>query len=149
MSDVLTVVTLLVALAAAAAALMTLREVRRLHGTISDRSQEADGTGRRDHRGAPPHRSPRAPTHPGDRRRPVLAVRAGADGATMPSTQGWAASPMVLRQLAEQVTQHQPDLVVELGGGGSSVLLGRLLTMQGHGRVVSIDHDPDVRRAHA
>ncbi len=142
MSDLLIVVTLLVALAAAATALLTLREVRRLRATISDDSQDpaarAEGiikslraTVRREHRHT----------------RAVIdglfsLSGLSADGATMPTTQGWAASPMVLRQLAEQVIEHRPDLVVELGGGGSSVLLGRLLKMQGHGRVVSIDHDP-------
>jgi len=43
--------------------------------------------------------------------------------------------------LARQVALCRPNVVVELGSGVSTVLVGKLLQDQGHGRVYSLDHD--------
>jgi predicted O-methyltransferase YrrM len=150
MTTTLIVLVLLLSLASAALVVLLLREVRRLRADVREvddpaaRLAEAVATLREAN--LRQHRETRATTD-------ALFSLAGLGptGATQPSTQGWSASPMVLRQLAEQVAEHAPSLVVEIGGGGSSVLLGRLLRKQGHGRVVSLEHDPsfaDITRAH-
>jgi hypothetical protein len=43
--------------------------------------------------------------------------------------------------LARQVAVRRPNVVVELGSGVSTVLVGKLLQDQGHGRIYSLDHD--------
>jgi predicted O-methyltransferase YrrM len=43
--------------------------------------------------------------------------------------------------LARQVALSRPDVVVELGSGVSTILVGKLLQDQGHGRIYSLDHD--------
>jgi len=43
--------------------------------------------------------------------------------------------------LARQVALCRPNVVVELGSGVSTVLVGKLLQDQGHGRIYSLDHD--------
>ncbi|HYH35488.1 MAG TPA: class I SAM-dependent methyltransferase [Nocardioides sp.] len=154
MTTFLLLLVLLVAAVGTALGVVLLREVRRLTGRVESaesgvrdlRQQLARATRTLRHHNKRQHRETRAVTDG-----LVGLTGLGPDGATLPSTQGWSASPMVLRQLAEQVTERRPELVVELGGGGSSVLLGRLLRAQGHGRVVSIEHDAafaEVTRAH-
>jgi predicted O-methyltransferase YrrM len=150
-TTVILLLPLLAVVATAAVALLALREVRRARAEAAAGRAEAAGaletgldTLRQQVRVQ--HQQTRAVV---DALHSLSGL--GADGSTHPSTQGWSASPMVLRQLAEQVAEVEPDLVVELGGGGSSVLLGRLLRRQGHGRVVSLEHDPayaEVTRAH-
>jgi len=44
--------------------------------------------------------------------------------------------------LARQVALRKPKLVVELGSGVSTILVGTMLRAQGFGRLVSLDHDP-------
>jgi predicted O-methyltransferase YrrM len=44
--------------------------------------------------------------------------------------------------LARQVALRRPKLVVELGSGVSTILVGCLLRDQGGGRLISLDHDP-------
>jgi predicted O-methyltransferase YrrM len=62
---------------------------------------------------------------------------------TMPSTQGWAASPLTVSALVREVLDTRPALVVEAGSGGSSVWVGYCLERNGGGRCVSLDHDAD------
>ncbi|RYU14506.1 class I SAM-dependent methyltransferase [Nocardioides iriomotensis] len=62
---------------------------------------------------------------------------------TMPSTQGWAASPLTVSALVREVLETRPQLVVEAGSGGSSVWVGYCLERNGGGRCVSLDHDAD------
>ena len=62
---------------------------------------------------------------------------------TMPSTQGWAASPLTVSTLVREVLDTRPQLVVEAGSGGSSVWVGYCLERNGGGRCVSLDHDAD------
>lgn len=59
----------------------------------------------------------------------------------MPSLRDWAASPDVLRWLAEHVLSHRPELVVECGSGASSLILGYAVQKAGRGRVVALEHD--------
>ncbi|MGA9749912.1 MAG: class I SAM-dependent methyltransferase [Nocardioides sp.] len=62
---------------------------------------------------------------------------------TMPSTQGWAASPLTISSLVREVLETSPSLVVEAGSGGSSVWVGYCLERLGHGRCISLDHDEE------
>lgn len=62
---------------------------------------------------------------------------------TMPSTQGWAASPITISALVREIIDTKPSLVVEVGSGGSSVWVGYCLERQGGGRCISLDHDEE------
>jgi predicted RNA methylase len=63
--------------------------------------------------------------------------------ALMPQLRNWAASPDVLRWLAEYVISHRPKVVVECGSGASSLVMGYAVQQAGFGRVVSLEHDAD------
>ena len=74
----------------------------------------------------------------------VIDLRAAVPTrTTMPSTQGWAASPMTTSTLVRQVLDHAPALVVEAGSGGSSVWVGYCLERIGRGRCISLDHEEE------
>jgi predicted O-methyltransferase YrrM len=53
----------------------------------------------------------------------------------------WAMDPIGLMALVHHVDQHRPGLVLELGGGTSTVWLQRALSRHAGGRLVSVDHD--------
>lgn len=61
--------------------------------------------------------------------------------ALMPPLRDWAASPDVLRWLAEDVVSRRPELIVECGSGASSLVLGYAVQKAGSGRVVALEHD--------
>jgi predicted O-methyltransferase YrrM len=60
----------------------------------------------------------------------------------LPPTRGWAASPDFLSILARHAREQRPELVVECGSGVSTLILARCMQLNGQGRVVSLDHDP-------
>jgi predicted O-methyltransferase YrrM len=62
--------------------------------------------------------------------------------AGMPSSGGWAMDATNILNLLDVVERTHPELIVELGGGTSSVWLGYVLEILGSGRLVSIDQDP-------
>lgn len=75
--------------------------------------------------------------------------------APMPSLRGWAASPDVVRFLAETVRRQRPKLIVECGSGSSGIWLGYLAEQIKPARVVCLEHDErywrmsrDLVRAH-
>ncbi|HZE30768.1 MAG TPA: class I SAM-dependent methyltransferase [Actinoallomurus sp.] len=75
--------------------------------------------------------------------------------APMPSLRGWAASPDVVRFLAEIVRQRHPKLIVECGSGSSGIWLGYFAEQIKPCRVVCLEHDErywrmsrDLVRAH-
>ncbi|HEX6468123.1 MAG TPA: class I SAM-dependent methyltransferase [Streptosporangiaceae bacterium] len=75
--------------------------------------------------------------------------------APMPALRGWAASPDVVRFLAETMIRQRPKLVVECGSGASSVWLGYLAEQLGSAKVVALENDErfagtsrDLVRAH-
>jgi predicted O-methyltransferase YrrM len=75
--------------------------------------------------------------------------------APMPSLRGWAASPDVLRFLAQTVRQRRPKLIVECGSGSSGIWLGYFAEQIKPARVVCLEHDErfwrtsrDLVRAH-
>lgn len=62
--------------------------------------------------------------------------------APLPPSRKWAASPDVLLHLASLVLDRRPRLVVELGGGLSTVWLSYAMEKAGSGgRIISLDHD--------
>ena len=63
--------------------------------------------------------------------------------AMMPASGGWAMNAANILLLLDVVEHSRPNLVLELGGGTSSLWLGYALEQLGAGRVVSIDHDPE------
>jgi predicted O-methyltransferase YrrM len=107
----------------------------------------------------------------GARRRALMAgeqrvlreVRNAADAATLAAWLGeltpplgtWAIEPDFARLIAAELTRA-PETVVECGSGTTTLLIGRLLKQNAHGRLVSLEHDRAfadrtrnlVRRAH-
>ncbi len=61
---------------------------------------------------------------------------------SLPPLRGWAISPDLARDVVEHVMETKPTLIVELGSGSSTVLLGLALHNIGAGKVVSLEHDP-------
>src|SRR5262249_17503863 len=53
----------------------------------------------------------------------------------------WTISPDLGLLLASLVLQRQPRMILEMGSGASTVVLGYCLRRLGRGRIVSIDHD--------
>ena len=60
--------------------------------------------------------------------------------APIPALTGWAASPQLACTLVSLVQEHEPEVVVELGSGSSTVVLGYAVEQQGEGRVIALDH---------
>jgi hypothetical protein len=62
--------------------------------------------------------------------------------APLPPSRGWAASPDILLHLVSLVLERRPRVVVELGGGLSTVWLAYAMETVGEGgRILSLDHD--------
>lgn len=59
----------------------------------------------------------------------------------------WAASADFLIEISRRIAEDQPEVVVELGSGLSTVVTALLLKHRGRGRMVSIDHDADFAAA--
>jgi predicted O-methyltransferase YrrM len=60
--------------------------------------------------------------------------------APIPALTGWAASPQLACTLVSLVREHEPTVVVELGSGSSTVVLGYAVEQQGAGRVIALEH---------
>lgn len=76
----------------------------------------------------------------GEARAYLLHMLQWPDGA-LPPLGGWAASADVLILLAEWILDRKPAVVVELGSGASSLVIGRCLELNGRGQLLSFDHD--------
>ena len=59
----------------------------------------------------------------------------------LPPTGGWAALPDFLRLVVSTVLTHRPSLVLETGGGVSTLCVGLALRRLGAGRLISVEHD--------
>jgi hypothetical protein len=76
-------------------------------------------------------------------------ARNAADAATLGARLGphcpplgvWAAAPDFLELVVREVAVREPDLVVELGSGASTLAVAEALTEAGRGRLVSVEHD--------
>ena len=60
----------------------------------------------------------------------------------LPPLRDHAMSPDLLRCAVEHMLHSEPRIVVELGSGASTVFLAYCLKRIGHGKLLSIDHDP-------
>jgi predicted O-methyltransferase YrrM len=65
-----------------------------------------------------------------------------SDPYPLPLGGNWALSWDAAVILARETGLARPEVVVELGSGGSSVLVGRSLRQAGRGHLYSLDHDP-------
>lgn len=61
----------------------------------------------------------------------------------MPFGGSWALTPDAAAILAREVAIRRPGVIVELGSGVSTVMVGRLLQQLGAGKLISLDHDTD------
>ena len=68
--------------------------------------------------------------------------------APLPETRAWTASPDLLKKITETVYREKPFLVVELGGGVSTLVIAYCLERLGQGRVVSLEHEPKYAAIH-
>ena len=60
----------------------------------------------------------------------------------LPFGGSWALTADAAVILAREVSIRRPNTVVELGSGVSTLMVGKLLKQMGHGRLISLDHDP-------
>ena len=59
----------------------------------------------------------------------------------LPPLRGWAASPDVLVDVANRIADTQPQVVVEMGSGTSTIAIAACLRRWGGGRLYSLEHD--------
>jgi predicted O-methyltransferase YrrM len=63
------------------------------------------------------------------------------DAYPMPFGGGWALTADAAVVLVREIALHQPRVIVELGSGVSTLLIGRMLKEAGAGKLYSLDHD--------
>lgn len=61
--------------------------------------------------------------------------------AFLPLLGGWAMDPTGMLSVMKIVAELRPSVIVECGSGTSTVWLGDYLGRQGHGNVISLEHD--------
>lgn len=66
-----------------------------------------------------------------------------SDELPLPVGGGWTLTGDSAALLAREALQREPKVIVELGSGASTLILGQILRRNGHGRLLSIDHDPN------
>jgi predicted O-methyltransferase YrrM len=73
----------------------------------------------------------------------VPGVAALGGGYPLPLGIGFPMDPPALAELARIVSERQPETIVELGSGISSLVMGLTLRRLGRGHVTTYDHDLD------
>ena len=63
--------------------------------------------------------------------------------APLPTIEGWAILPDELKIIADTIYERQPELVLELGSGVSTIVSAYCLRNLGKGKLVSFDHDQE------
>jgi hypothetical protein len=58
-----------------------------------------------------------------------------------PDMRGWAASPDLLKMIAETILKNKPGLVFETGSGVSTLVVAYCLQELGSGSIISLEHD--------
>lgn len=58
----------------------------------------------------------------------------------LPMLTGWAASPQLACTIVSLMREHQPETIVELGSGSSTLIMGYAAEQARRGRVVALDH---------
>lgn len=64
----------------------------------------------------------------------------------LPPMRGWAVSPDFMKLVISSVFEHKPRLVVELGSGVSTLVVGYCLQKLNQGEVISVDHEESYTR---
>lgn len=59
----------------------------------------------------------------------------------LPPSRGWAISPDFGVILMREILRHKPTLIVEVGGGLSTLIAGYCLKKIGGGKIISLDHN--------
>lgn len=59
----------------------------------------------------------------------------------LPPMREWAISPDFAKQLIALIDQHQPQSIVEISSGISTVIMGYCLEKIGQGQILSLEHD--------
>ena len=59
----------------------------------------------------------------------------------LPGMRGYASSPDILSVMLKEIMVNKPKLIVECGGGVSTILNGYLLQKIGNGKVIALDHE--------
>mgnify|MGYP001768255739 CR=1 FL=1 len=59
----------------------------------------------------------------------------------LPPFRGWAVSPDITRILMKYIFDIQPEVMMELGSGVSTIISGYCLKMNGKGKLISMEHD--------
>ena len=59
----------------------------------------------------------------------------------LPPFRGWAISPDITRILMKYIFDLQPELMMELGSGVSTIISGYCLKMNGKGKLISLEHE--------
>ncbi len=58
---------------------------------------------------------------------------------------GWAMEPVSVLGIVKLILERKPKLVVELGGGASTIWIGYALRKAGGGKIISVDHLSEFR----
>lgn len=61
----------------------------------------------------------------------------------LPLMRGWAGSPDFLLQVANEVIDNKPRIVMECSSGVSTLVIARCLQLNGMGHVYSLEHESD------
>lgn len=72
----------------------------------------------------------------------MQALRERAPVRVTPVMTRFSMEPAAILVLVEEVRRSRPAVVLELGSGASTIWLAAALSALGHGRLVSIEHDP-------
>lgn len=64
----------------------------------------------------------------------------------LPPMTGWAASPVLLSDIASEIRLRRPGLILELGSGVSTIVMAYALEEIGSGRIVSLEHSEEYRQ---
>ena len=59
----------------------------------------------------------------------------------LPPLRGWAGSPDFLLVVANEIERRKPKIILECSSGASTLVCARMLQLQGHGHVYSLEHD--------
>lgn len=59
----------------------------------------------------------------------------------LPTSRGWAGSPDFLLKVLEIIFKKKPNVIVELGSGLSTIIIGSALKKLNNGQLISFDHD--------
>ena len=70
-----------------------------------------------------------------------LHRKMGLQWGDLQPTRGWAASPDFLNLIFDTISRDKPHIVVELGSGVSTIVVASALKYNGHGRLLTVDHD--------